>query len=238
MSKLYRCDWTDYAAYTAMITDRVRAGKRASVPLLFVYVSNSCVDQLLCARTYINAQNPAPAQKAWQGPRYSHDRIRIAYVSADFHDHPVALLMTPLIEQHDRRRFEVIGVSLNAESNTGQHQRLKRAFDRIDLCPARWTISQVVAMLRALEIDIAVDLMGHTSYARMGIWARHAAPVQVNYLGYPGTSGAEYLDYIIADACVIPQENINSITPKKSFICRIPICRRRPAWPRAASPSV
>lgn len=132
-------------------------------------------------------------------------RIRIAYVSADFRDHPVALLITPLIEAHDRNRFEVVGVSLNADSASPQHQRLKRAFDRMVYIDAMNDVD-AVACLRAMQIDIAVDLMSHTAFARMSIWARRIAPIQVNFLGFPGTSGAGYFDYIIADRHVIPSE--------------------------------
>ena len=215
--KLGCCDWSGYAAATKRVIDSVRAGKRASNPFIFLSLSNSAADQLHCARIYIENEHLPVSSTPLGLKKYQHERIRLAYVSADFLDHPVALLIASLIEQHDRNRFEVIGISLSGESQSKQGQRLKRAFDRfIDV--SSMPDPDVASYLRGLEIDIAIDLMGHTAHARMGIWARRIAPIQVNYLGFAGTSGAEYLDYIVADAHVIPEGSRQNYSEKVIYL--------------------
>ena len=134
----------------------------------------------------------------WNGERYRHDRIRLAYVSADFHEHPMGHLMAGLFERHDRDRFETIAVSLGPDTADGMRSRLKGAFERFVDVRER-SDREVANLIRKLEIDIAVDRTGFTIGARTGIFALRPAPVQVNYLAYPGTMGADYIDYIVAD---------------------------------------
>jgi len=142
----------------------------------------------------------------WRGERYAHERIRVAYVSADLRAaHPVAQQLVGVLERHARARFETIGVSLTAEEATPMRERLRNALDRW-ITVERKGDREVAALLREMEVDIAVDLTGHTANARPGIFALRGAPIQVSYLGYPGTQGADYIDYIIADACVIPED--------------------------------
>jgi predicted O-linked N-acetylglucosamine transferase (SPINDLY family) len=133
----------------------------------------------------------------------SHDKIRLAYLSADFHDHATAYLMAELFERHDRQQFETWGISFGRDEHGEMRSRLMAGFDQfIDV---RATDDAGVArLLREHEIDIAIDLKGYTEGARPGILAHRPAPIQVNYLGYPGTMGAPYIDYIIADEFVIP----------------------------------
>jgi protein O-GlcNAc transferase len=132
-----------------------------------------------------------------------HDRMRIAYLSANFHQHAIGYLTAELFERHDRSRFEVIGVSFGIDDKSAQRARIVRAFDQfhdVGMQPD----DEVAKLLRRLNVDIAVDLMGHTQLARPQILAHRPAPVQVNYLGYPGTMGAEFMDYVIADPIVLP----------------------------------
>jgi predicted O-linked N-acetylglucosamine transferase (SPINDLY family) len=141
----------------------------------------------------------------WRGERYAHDRIRIAYLSADFHDHAVMHLMAGLFEQHDRSQFDVVAVSFGPDPSTDTRARLKDAFERfIDVRHLR--DDEIAKLLRDLETDIAIDLKGFTDDARTGIFAFRPAPIQVNYLGYPGTMGAPYIDYIIVDPIVVPHD--------------------------------
>lgn len=159
-----------------------------------------------CARNYSRRKYPVAAKPLWAGERYSHDRIRIAYLSADFHLHATAHLMAELFERHDRERFEVSAWSFGPETGDAMRDRLRRAFEHFN--DVRDVSDEGVASrLRAAEIDIAVDLKGYSKGCRPAIFARRVAPVQVNYLVYPGTTGAEYMDYIIGDAEVIPEEH-------------------------------
>jgi predicted O-linked N-acetylglucosamine transferase (SPINDLY family) len=129
-------------------------------------------------------------------------RIRVGYFSADFCDHPVAHLTAGLFERHDRSKFEVIAFSFGPPVKDAMRTRLEGAFDQfIDVSGK--TDREIALLARAQGIDIAVDLMGFTLNSRTGIFAERAAPVQVNYLGYPGTMGADYIDYLIADLTVV-----------------------------------
>jgi predicted O-linked N-acetylglucosamine transferase (SPINDLY family) len=130
-------------------------------------------------------------------------KIRVAYVSADFCDHPVSHLLVGVLEKHDRERFEIIGVSLRAGDGSVLEQRVRGAFDRFVEINER-SDREAVQLLRELQVDIAVDLMGFTQGMRLGLFAQRVAAVQVNYLGYAGTLGAPYMDYVLADGVVIP----------------------------------
>jgi predicted O-linked N-acetylglucosamine transferase (SPINDLY family) len=131
--------------------------------------------------------------------------VRIGYFSADFGRHAVAYLIAELIERHDRERFEVHGFALKAAaSDDPMRARLAQAFDHFHEIDAR-TDAQAVDLARSLGLDIAVDLGGHTRGARTALFSQRLAPVQVNFLGFPGTMGADFIDYIIADEVTLPQ---------------------------------
>jgi predicted O-linked N-acetylglucosamine transferase (SPINDLY family) len=131
-----------------------------------------------------------------------HDRIRIGYYCADFHRHPTGHLIAGLFERHDRTKFEIVAFSLRAVRDDDMHRRIAAGVDRfIDVKDQ--SDREIAALSRKLEIDIAVDLNGLISNNRMGVFAHRAAPIQVSYLAYPGTTGAPYMDYIIADNTVI-----------------------------------
>jgi protein O-GlcNAc transferase len=204
LSKLRICDWTNLAAEMAQLLAMVRAEKPLSLPYAIVAIPSSPAEQLQCARRYVQEQPAYPP--LWQGEAYTHDRLRVAYLSADFNEHPTAYLTAGLFEHHDRSRFEITALSFGQNDNSPARRRLQAAFEHfIDV---RDNSDQEIAeRMRRSEIDIAVDLMGFTKDNRLGVLARRAAPIQVNYLGYPGTTGAPYMDYILADATVIPENH-------------------------------
>jgi predicted O-linked N-acetylglucosamine transferase (SPINDLY family) len=201
--RLHRCSWEGVESEIEKVLSAVRAGKLAAIPLDLLALSGSAQDQLRGARIHVGHYTKLPAAPVWQGERYAHRRIRLAYVSADFRDHPVSYLIAGLLEQHDRSRFEVFGYSLTEEGAAPLAARVRGAFEHFSIVK-EVSDAEVARQLREQEIDIAVDLMGHTSKARIGVFALRPCPVQVNYLGYPGTTGAGFHDYIIADPYVIP----------------------------------
>jgi protein O-GlcNAc transferase len=204
LSKLRICDWTNLPAETAKLLAMVRAGKPLSLPFSIVAIASSPAEQLQCAKRYVQEQPAYPP--LWQGEVYAHDRLRVAYLSADFNEHPTAYLTAGLFEQHDTSRFEITALSFGQNDNSPPRRRLEAAFEHfIDVRDN--SDQEIAALMRRAEIDIAVDLMGFTKDNRLGVLARRAAPVQVNYLGYPGTMGAPYMDYILADATVIPEHH-------------------------------
>jgi predicted O-linked N-acetylglucosamine transferase (SPINDLY family) len=146
---------------------------------------------------------PPADRPFWQGAIYKHDRIRVAYISSDFRTHSVSHLIAGLIEGHNKARFDTIGISLQPEESSGTGQRIKHAFGSfVDV--SKMTDQKIAQLIHGREIDIAIDLNGFTRHARTNIFAGRPAPIQVNYLGYPGTMGAPYIDYIIADQIVVP----------------------------------
>ena len=204
LSKLRICDWTNLAEATGELLAMVRAEKPLSLPYAIVAIPSSPAEQLQCARRYVRAQPAYPP--LWQGEAYAHGRLRVAYLSADFNEHPTAYLTAGLFEQHDRSRFEITALSFGQNDNSPPRRRLEAAFEHfIDV--GSNSDQEIAALMRRSEIDIAVDLMGFTKDNRLGVLARRAAPIQVNYLGYPGTMGAPYMDYILADATVIPEHH-------------------------------
>jgi len=163
-------------------------------------------DQLQAAKLCVQDRYLSAREPLWRGEKYAHDRIRLAYLSADFHDHATAWLMAGLFELHDRSRFETTALSYGPTVESEMRQRLQRSFDRfIDL--REQTDHEVATLARRLEIDIAIDLKGFTQTARTNILALRPAPIQVSYMGYPGTMGAGYIDYILADRLVIPKDH-------------------------------
>jgi len=201
--KLHRCSWEGVESEIEQVLSAVRAGKLAAIPLDLLALSGSADDQLRGVRVHVGHYTKEPAAPLWQGERYQHRRIRIAYVSADFRDHPVAYLIAGLLEQHDRSRFEVFGYMLAEESAAPLAARVRGAFEHFSVVKDL-SDAEVARQLREQEIDIAVDLMAHTSKARTGVFALRPCPAQVNYLGFPGTMGADFMDYIIADPYVVP----------------------------------
>src|SRR5262249_21865057 len=205
------CDWADLNVETSQLLLATRELKQVNDPFMLLPVPATSADQLKCAKCYVEAQPKFTPR--WQGQVYSHRRIRVGYLSADFREHAVAYLIAGLLEQHDRSRFEVTGISFGPNRNSKMRQRLDGACERfVDV--ADRSDEQIAELVRHLEIDIAVDLMGFTLHNRLNVLAHRAAPIQVNYLGYAGTMGASYIDYILADSTVIPAEHFASYSEK------------------------
>jgi len=200
MVPLNLCDWERVVRTPA---EEVAA---FAPPLTLLGYSEDKALHLQCAQSTIRALVPAPLPPLWRGEKYRHDRIRLAYVSADFREHAVAFQIAPLIERHDRARFQVIGISIGPSDDSAIRARLMKGFDRFHDFAAL-NSDEIARRLRDMEIDIAVDLGGHTGQARPRIFAHRPAPVQTGWLGYPGTSGSPYIDYLIADAVVAPFED-------------------------------
>jgi predicted O-linked N-acetylglucosamine transferase (SPINDLY family) len=204
--RIHGCDWTDTSALTASIEAALERGECAILPFTFLAVSSSPAAQLQCARVNVASETKASPLPLWTGERYAHERIRIAYLSADFHEHATAYLAAGLFEVHDRRRFDVRAVSFGPDLPSAMRERLRGAFEQfVDV--RRDSDREIARMLREWEIDIAVDLKGYTEDCRPGILAHRPAPVQVNYLGYPGTMAVTHIDYIVADQWVIPKHD-------------------------------
>jgi protein O-GlcNAc transferase len=200
MVALSLCDWDRVAQISA------EQAVMLAPPLTFLGISDDKGLQLACASATARTLAPKPVPPMWSGERYAHDRIRLAYVSADFREHAVAFQLAPLIERHDRNRFQVIGISTGFFDESAIRARLVKAFDRFHDFAAL-NSDDIARRLREMEIDIAIDLGGHTGLSRLQLFSHRPAPVQASWLGYPGTTGAPFIDYLIADATVAPPED-------------------------------
>jgi len=237
--RLQACDWAGFdAARTALAAD-IKAGKPAAVPFYSLGVVTSPADQLACARAFVADRHPPVGTAPRQAVRKdAGERIRIAYVSVDAGEGPMAAVAAGVFAAHDRGRFETTVISLAPEAPGPVLDRARAAVDRF-VAVVGDTDAEVVARMRDLDIDIAIDLTGHRPGARPGIFAGRAAPIQVNWLGYPGTLGADYVDYIVADSTLIPADAQASFAEK--VVClpdgAIPAASggEAAAWTRAAA---
>ena len=203
-AELQQCEWSGYAQSVQDIVSSMARTGRSDFPFSFLAVSDSPDLQLRCAREFSDQFRPRQPP-LWSGESYAHPRIRVAYISGDFLEHPTSYLIAGLLEKHDRTRFETIGISLREDGHSATGRRVRATFEREIVAGAR-SDAEVAQVIRGLEVDVAVDLMGYTGEHRTNLFAHRAAPVQVNYLGFPGTLGAADIDYIIADDFLIPPE--------------------------------
>jgi FkbM family methyltransferase len=213
------CDWKRFEESQTLIEEGVRTGQRVCKTLPFMSLSNSPEDLLKCVRIFADHLFPSKAasKHLWRGEVYTHDKIRLAYLSPDFREHPVGHLMAGIIEHHDKSKFETIGISLGIDDNSLLRSRFKNAFSQfIDVRTRKsWEIAELI---RNLEVDILVDLAGYTADSRTDVFSFRPAPIQVNYLGYPGSLGVEYIDYILADRVVIPEEHQVFYSEKVAYL--------------------
>lgn len=211
------CDWRDIEKEFAALFGKIERGEKASPP--FPLIAMPCPPGLQknAAAAWSLARYPGNQPLPDNPARRASGKIRIGYFSADFHDHATSRLMAGLFETHDRSRFELTAFSFGATRDDAMMRRVSAAFDRfIDICGS--TDLEAASMARDLGIDIAIDLKGFTQESRTGIFALRAAPVQVNYLGYPGTMGAGYIDYLIADATLIPEAHRQFYSEKIAYL--------------------
>jgi predicted O-linked N-acetylglucosamine transferase (SPINDLY family) len=203
--RMEQCDWHDFDDLWARALDSLRRTRRFVNPLTSLLHEDSAL-KLDCARAFVEERfPPQPSLGPLPPPGIARGRrIRVAYVSADFTDHPVAHLLVGVLERHDREQFDIIGVSLRPRRSGSFEERVHGAFDR-SIDASAMSDRDIASLMREWGVDIAVDLMGFTEGSRLGIFARRSAPVQVNYLGWAGTTGATYMDYLLADEVVIPE---------------------------------
>jgi len=205
-TRMFLCQWHGLITLCDEVSQAIRLGLPASLPFPLLATTVSPEIQRQCASIFVHEKCPPRPQVNCERTARGPSVIRVAYISADFRSHPTAYLMAGVFECHDRTSFETYGIALRTPSEDAIGTRVRHSFDRcVDV--SRMSDPDVSGLLRDLEIDIAIDLMGFTSNARTAILASRPAAVQVNYLGYPGTMGAPYIDYIIADAFLIPSQH-------------------------------
>ena len=238
------CAWESLEENIKLVRQVVREAPATATsqinPFAFLALPGAtALEQKRCSEKWAQVQfQPLVAKQKIQGfafRREANPKIRLGYLSADFHDHATARLMAEVFELHDRSRFHITAYSYGPNDGSAMRGRLQQTFDRF--VNIRGDSDEGAAgKIHADHIDILIDLKGYTKDTRSAILALRPAPVQVNYLGYPGTLGADFVDYLIADRFIIPPEHFGCYTEKVLWLpdCYQPNDRTRP---RLAAPS-
>lgn len=216
-TKMKLCDWNDLEKKIDLLADKIGNGDKATAPFGLLAMTERSSLHRKAAEIWVRSTHPASSLLPPIARRSRCGRIHIGYFSADFHNHATAYLMAELFELHDKSRFELTAFSFGPDTHDESRERLVAAFDRfIDV--RQHADKDVAILARNMGIDIAVDLKGFTQDCRVGLFAMRAAPLQVNYLGYPGTMAAEYIDYLIADPTLIPDSHQQNYTEKIAYL--------------------
>lgn len=211
--KMKICDWSDFESNRDKLRAGILSGKKISIPFAVLSLIDDSSLHLKAARIYHQKNQQSKIYPLSilnnQGPR----KIRIGYYSADFRDHATSYLIAGLIESHDKNKFEIYGFSFGPHVVDAMHARLLSSFDQL-FEVSKMNDQEVIDLSRNIGIDIAIDLKGDTEDARVGLFTGRCAPVQVNYLGYPGSMGLDCYDYILADKVVLPEKNHSHYSEK------------------------
>jgi predicted O-linked N-acetylglucosamine transferase (SPINDLY family) len=219
-AKLHACDWAGIDDLYSSICQDISENKKSADPFGFQGI---CDDEAIlkkCAEIFSLAKFPPQEKLHPAQASKNHPKIRIGYLCGEFREQATAILMTELWELHNKNRFEIYAFDNGWDDKSPRRKRIEDAFDGlIDI--SRMSDTQAAKAILDKEIDILVNLNGFFGRPRQGIFARKPAPIQVNYLGFPGTIGADYIDYLIADSTVIPDESRRYYSEK---IVRLPHC--------------
>lgn len=206
------CNWDELAENQNHLIERIRQRSLAIAPFQALHLSDDPELHQTNAQTFFAqsfasgaARSRRRAVSSGRPPTGGKQRIRIGYLSADFHEHATALLIAELIELHDRSRFEIFGYSYGPNDKSKMRTRLARSFDTFVECAKRST-PEIASAIQRDGIDILIDLKGYTLEARLDILSHRPAPIQVHYLGYPGTMMSPWVDYLITDPIVVPPQ--------------------------------
>jgi predicted O-linked N-acetylglucosamine transferase (SPINDLY family) len=203
-SKMQRCDWDRIDDLTNQLIENTFKYNKISNPFVLLALTDNLNLHKQSAKIYAETRYPENKNLPSLTQYPKHHKIRIGYFSADFREHPVSYLTAELFELHNRDQFEIIAFSFGINTQDPLRKRLEKGFDQfIDV--KEKTDLEIAILAREMEIDIAVDLGGFTYDCRTEIFALRAAPIQLSYIGYLGSMGASYFDYLIADQTLIPQ---------------------------------
>jgi protein O-GlcNAc transferase len=213
--KRHICDWREVEQVETSLLNGVRSGRVPIAPFTLLNVTDDPAIQFACVKRYWQGRDSTPASP--KSRTLQRDRLRVGYLSADFHEHAIAYLTAQLFEEHDRSRFELYAFSYGIDDRSAIRHRLEKSFDKFFDVRSK-TDADIAGQIRSLEIDILVDLAGLTADNRIQILADRPAPVQVHYLGYPGTLGASFIDYLIVDPFIVPVEQQQHYTERLVYL--------------------
>jgi predicted O-linked N-acetylglucosamine transferase (SPINDLY family) len=215
-STLHMCEWKNEESMEKILIESIKNGERKALPYNVISrLDNPClINQAM--KVYAEAKLGNIKREHFSS-RPQNKKIRLAYFSADFHNHPTAYLIAELFEKHDKSQFEIIGFVFGRNQPDEMRERLIRSFDEfIDV--DNKTDEEIAALSREMNIDIAIDLKGFTTEGRPKIFMFGCAPIQISYLAFPGTMGLSCFDYIIADPILIPKDQQNCYVEKVIYM--------------------
>jgi len=213
--RMHAGDWHDFDKLLGLINAGVRAGKRVILPFNYQGISESPADLQTCSVIYSN--HFYPARGSAKAKKRGGAKIRLGYVCGDFGEHPTGYLTAGLFECHDRSKFELIAFDNGVSDGSPLRARLEATFDRFQPI-AKLSNAAAAALIADNGVNILVNLNGYYGDGRTGVFAERPAPIQVNYLGFPGTLGASYFDYLLADRCVIPESERQFYTERVVYL--------------------
>jgi predicted O-linked N-acetylglucosamine transferase (SPINDLY family) len=216
-ARMLVCDWSNFAKNILLCESEIASNKPATTPFIALILVDNPALHLQSAKIFMEAKHPKNQALGKIAKRTAGGKLRLGYFSADLHYHPVAIWLAEQIENHDKSKFELFAFSFRTEIKDPMTARLEAAFDHF-IAVDKMSDLAVAQLSRQLGVDIALDLTGYTGGSRTGIFALQAAPIQVSHLGFPGSMGAEYIDYVIADEHLLPQGSAKYYTEKIAYM--------------------
>lgn len=197
------CDWRHDAAWLQQLEQASRDGKHAQQPFIAMMMMDDPALQRTVAERFVARHVESVRQPLWTGQHYRNARLHVAYLSADFRIHPTSLLLAGVLEHHDRSKIELSAIALGSHAADEMTSRIRQCADRF-VEAGKFDDQQIAQWVREHQVDVLIDLMGHSNDARPGVFPYRAAPVQLAWLGYPGTTGLQSMDFLLADRLVVP----------------------------------
>ena len=216
-AKMSICSWSGLAESMAILSRKVMANEKAAQPFVLLALNDDALLHKRSSETYVQSKYPFNQSLGAISKHARNQKIRVGYFSADFRNHAVSILTAELFELHNKNSFEIVAFSFGGDDEDPMRLRLRQAFNQfIDV--SGLSDKEIAKLSRGLCIDIAVDLGGYTARCRTGIFSYRAAPIQLSYIGYLGTMGAEYYDYLLADRIAIPEKLQKNYSEKIAYI--------------------
>ncbi len=216
-NKMYICEWADVESYRKALISKLKDNKKVSTPFELLSIIDNPEIHLLASKMYFDEKYLTNNFEISKMKKNKSDKIKIGYFSPDFRNHPVLHLIKDVFKHHDKSKFEVYAFSFEKHKNDEFTAEIKDYFNKFieikDLSD-----KEVYELTREIDIDIAIDLCGYTAFNRVKLFSNRVAPIQINYLGYPGSIGTNFMDYIIADQIVIPKDEIKNYSEKVVYL--------------------
>jgi predicted O-linked N-acetylglucosamine transferase (SPINDLY family) len=210
------CDWTDYLKFTTLIDRNIIDGYKSAEPFGYQGIARSEALLYKCAQLFCEEKYPAKFSLDTSF-KHVHDKIRVGYLCGEFKEHATSILLTGVWELHDKSRFEIYAFDNGGADKSALRIRIEKAFNKI-IDISNKSDLEVLQLMQALEVDILVNLNGYFGKARQGVFSHKSVPIQVNYLGFPGTTGSNYIDYLIADKIILPESSRQYYSEKIAYL--------------------